>query len=201
MGGTGTRTTAPSQTREARVARGTAQARTGLPPRNRAVTPAYPTYFSSGYYDPWYSTPRYGHVGLYSPWSYEAGVWGWGGYSYSYGYRHWHDPYLYGPSYYGAFPYYWNQPQYDIPRTGREERDDPPTGALRLKVTPREAKVYVDGALAGSVDEFDGLTNHLRLPAGRYQIEFRADGYETRLMEVVVEEGKTRTERTRLTPR
>lgn len=190
---------ANARTRDERLTRGTAQPRTQPIPRggsDRVIYQSY--YYPSSYYYPGYSQySNYGYFGLYSPYYYSSGGWLWGGY----GYRYWHDPYLYGPGAYGSSPYYWNQPQYDIPRSGRyedEDRAETPTGSLRLKVSPRTAKVYVDGALAGVVDEFDGLSSHLRLPAGRHQIEFRAEGFETKSVEVVVEPGKTRTERASL---
>ena len=50
---------------------------------------------------------------------------------------------------------------------------------IRLKANVKEAKVYVDGALYGTVDEFDGLGDHLELDGGRHTLELRADGYET----------------------
>jgi hypothetical protein len=66
---------------------------------------------------------------------------------------------------------------------------------LRLRISPAEALVYVDGALAGTVDDFNGLTNHLELAAGEHTIEVRAAGYDTLVLTVDVEEGKTITQR------
>ncbi len=155
------------------------------------------------YYYPSYSFGgQFGYLGYYDPWYYGGSTWG--GWN-RYGYGSWHSPYLYDPYGYsgGPWPYYWGPSGYA--RLSREdigaERDTEPTepmGSLRLRVSPRNAKVYVDGALAGIVDEFDGLTSHLRIPAGRHQLEFRLDGYETTAMEVTVEDGKTRTERASL---
>jgi len=61
-------------------------------------------------------------------------------------------------------------------------------------MNPRHAKVYVDGALVGTVDDFDGLRDHLEVEAGRHALEVRADGYENYRTEVVVNSGKTTTE-------
>ncbi len=52
------------------------------------------------------------------------------------------------------------------------------TGAIRLKVTPREAQVFVDGYFAGTVDDFDGTFQRLRLEEGPHTISVRLDGYE-----------------------
>ena len=51
-----------------------------------------------------------------------------------------------------------------------------PTGALRLKIKPRDAQVYVDGYYAGQIDEFDGIFRagaHVRECVGRFRV--RAD--------------------------
>jgi hypothetical protein len=56
---------------------------------------------------------------------------------------------------------------------------DGPSGALRLKVQPKNADVYVDGYYAGIVDEFSGTFQHLSLRPGPHHIEVRAAGYES----------------------
>lgn len=180
-----------------RTVRGTAQAR-----------PAFRgTEFTGGSTSTWYR-PRYGltfgYFG-YSPafWGSTWNRYGWYGYGLydPYGY----DPYLFDPygyrgAYrYGAYPYYWfNQDRFSdadapTPRTA--------VGSLRLKINPKSARVYVDGALAGIADEFDGLSDHLQIEAGAHQIELRADGYDTYTLQVTVEEGRTRTERISLKKR
>jgi hypothetical protein len=65
-------------------------------------------------------------------------------------------------------------------------------------VDPKHAAIYIDGALAGVVDDFDGLTNHLRLPAGSHTYELRAEGYRTHTGTLSVVAGQTRTERVSL---
>ena len=56
----------------------------------------------------------------------------------------------------------------------------------------------MNGALVGTVDDFNGLSDHLELEAGTHQIELRLEGYETYQGEVTVEADKTRTERVNL---
>jgi hypothetical protein len=51
--------------------------------------------------------------------------------------------------------------------------------ALRLRVKPAEAQVYVNGYYAGQVDDFDGIFQRLYLPAGEAEIEFYLSGYRT----------------------
>lgn len=89
--------------------------------------------------------------------------WGWGGY----------DPY--GP--YGPSRRYWS---------GNE-------GSLRLRVTPRQAEVFVDGYFAGAVDDYDGTFQRLRLEPGPHRIEVRLDGYEPLSFEVRIPPGRTVT--------
>ena len=46
-------------------------------------------------------------------------------------------------------------------------------GELRLQVTPRHAQVFVDGYYAGTVDDYDGTFQALKLEAGPYHIRDR----------------------------
>jgi hypothetical protein len=100
----------------------------------------------------------------YYPWGY--GGLGFGGYSAYYD-PWWYDPY---PPVYGG--------------GGRYDYDD---GALRLKVKPRDASVYVDGYFAGHVDDFDGMFQKLKIEAGPHRVELRLDGYETLDFEVRID--------------
>ncbi len=161
--------------------RGQAQPRTGATPLPRPSgnvrLPWYGWGYNYGYnYGYGYGYP-YGYV--YDPWLY-------GGY--------WGDPFLYGPFAYGGRPYYWGGGTI----SGRDDaavRDELATGSIRLRVNPGQARVYIDGALAGVASEFGGLTDHLILPEGRHELELRADGYQTYTGQIDVREGRTRTER------
>ena len=62
-----------------------------------------------------------------------------------------------------------------------------PTGALRLKVKPNDAEVYVDGYFAGIVDNFDGHFQHLTLTAGPHRVEVRAPGYQPLTFDVAIQ--------------
>lgn len=112
-----------------------------------------------------------GYWGGYYPWGY-AGL-GFGGY-----YGGFYDPFWYGggPYGYGGGGGYYN--------------DD---GALRLKVEPREASVYVDGYFAGQVDDYDGVFQKLRMESGPHRVELRADGYEPLMFEVRIQPDRTIT--------
>ena len=104
--------------------------------------------------------------------------WGWGGLGLG-GYYGYYDPWDYGDPY--GDPYQ--------PSVGYYDRD----GSLKLKVTPRQAEVYVDGYFAGAVDDYDGLFQRLQLVPGPHRIEIRLDGYEPLSFDVRIDSGHTVT--------
>jgi len=53
--------------------------------------------------------------------------------------------------------------------------------------------VFVDGFLAGTVDEFDGVFQSLRLAPGGHKIEVRMDGFETLTLDVHIQPDRTMT--------
>jgi hypothetical protein len=137
---------------------------------------------SGYYYDPYYS---FGYRG-----SYYSRYNGWyPGYGFGLGY--FYDPFMtgfgdygygsYGGGYYGGGGGgYYRSRGYD-------------TGSLRLKVAPRDGKVYVDGYFVGVVDSFDGAFQKLAVEAGTHRIEIRADGFEPAQFEIMVTPGETIT--------
>jgi hypothetical protein len=77
----------------------------------------------------------------------------------------------YGP---GWYPYGWYG-QYYPPYGYRYDT----TGAARIDVKPREAEVYVDGYLVGTVDDFDGWLQRLHMPYGEHEIAIYLPGHRT----------------------
>lgn len=65
------------------------------------------------------------------------------------------------------------------------------TSNARFLVTPRNAEVYVDGALAGIVDQYDGTFQSLTLAPGTHQISLFLDGYHRQDSNVYVAPGST----------
>jgi hypothetical protein len=95
--------------------------------------------------------------------------------------------------YYGAYdPWYGWFPTYG-PSYSSFSYDD--EGALRLKVKPANASVYVDGYYVGVVDDFDGIFQRLHLEAGPHRIEVRAPQYETLTFDVRITPDETTTYR------
>ena len=78
------------------------------------------------------------------------------------------SPYWFADPWYGGYQY----PPYGY--YGWE-----PEASVRIEVTPRDAKVYVDGYYAGNVDDFDGSFQRLRVEAGEHEIEIFREGYRT----------------------
>jgi PEGA domain len=152
---------------------------------------SFPLYGPWGNWCPWYGSGFGWNAGFlyYDPWRYPGTSWGWGRYGM------WYDPWAYS-SYYD--PYY--DPYYSGGGGGGSSSPKVKStmGSIRLKANVSLAQVYIDGALYGTVDEFDGLSNHLELDGGRHLLELRADGYESYSKEINVEAGKTLTHRASL---
>lgn len=86
-----------------------------------------------------------------------------------YGYPYYYDPFWfgwYGPQFGPYAPYY--------PRYAYQ-----PGADLRIQVTQRAAEVYIDGYLTGTVDDFDGVFQRLRVPFGEHEISVYREGYRT----------------------
>ncbi len=148
---------------------------------------SFPFFGPWGRYYPWY-TPGFGwSVGFmgYNPWSYGATCWQWGRYG------PWYDPYSY------CWNSYWIPPASASSEAGRRAAAKPreTMGSVRIKANPATAKVYIDNALVGTVDEFDGLSNHLEIAGGRHVLQLRADGFLPHTEEIVVTAGRTQTVR------
>lgn len=120
-----------------------------------------------GYYPP--GGGYYPCYGCGSGWYYPGY---WGSYWWPYGSYGWYGGYWGYPGYgYGGGVVYHRSSDY---------------GSLRVLVDPAEARVYVDGYYAGTVDDFDGLFQRLNLSAGRHEITLKLEGYKTHRMRVWV---------------
>ncbi len=99
--------------------------------------------------------------------------------------------------YYGGYydPWYGGGGAYSTYSSGQGSDD----GALRLKVKPREASVYVDGYYAGVVDDFDGVFQRLHLSSGPHLIEIRQPQHEPLSFDVRIDPDQTVTYRGELT--
>jgi hypothetical protein len=142
---------------------------------SQAVQRTHPPVANRGYSRPYYNgyyRPYYG--GYYRP--YYSPYYGGFGYGFGFGigyglYSGFYAPY-YGYAGYGWGPY---SGQYPYPYYGYRGN----WASARLEVKPREAQVYVDGFLVGSVDQFDGVFQRLDLPTGEHEIVAYAKGYRS----------------------
>jgi len=124
-------------------------------------------YLGSSYYGSYW--PSY-YVGYYGqPWYFGPGFRTGFGYGY---------PSLYGYSYYPYYGGYGHGYGYYGAR-GYVTPPDTETVGLRIMIEPREARVYVDGAYAGEVDDFDGMFQRLYLEPGEHELAFELEGYRS----------------------
>jgi len=141
---------------------------TGYPYR-----PYYRPYYRSYY--PYYR-PGF-DVGVYGGYT----TFGYGlPYDYPYNYTYFVNPPYYAPYRYGAPGYIAATPGYTY-------------GGLRIDGAPRDAQVWVDGAYAGIVNDFDGAFQHMNLRSGTHQIEVRPSGLPPVSFNVNVAPGQTIT--------
>jgi hypothetical protein len=108
---------------------------------------------------------------------YGSPTWGWGSYWWPYGAYGWYG---------GYWGYPWGWGSGNVYHYVQRE-----SGSIRVLVDPSEARVYVDGYYAGTVDDFDGLFQRLHLPPGRHEITLKLEGYQTHRIKVYVAPGRT----------
>jgi hypothetical protein len=99
--------------------------------------------------------------------------------------------------YYGGYydPYGGSGPNVPPPPPPPPPAPRAPAGAIKLKITPKQAFVFVDGGFAGVVDDFDGVFQKLTLEAGPHRIEVQAEGYEPLVFDVNITPDDTITYR------
>ena len=95
-----------------------------------------------------------------------------------------------------GYPYPYGYPPYG----GWRVYGDWETASVRLDVSPKDAKVYVDGYYAGVVDDFDGVFQHLTLKAGPHLVEIRKTGYTALAVELNLYPGESITYRRTMEP-
>jgi hypothetical protein len=162
--------------------------------RPAGLIPGYGLYVPIDNFGPWgrwypwyYGGYGYGYVS-YNPWLYGAS-------RYSiYRYGSWYDPY--DPWCYNVG--YWRcdgSAGYGATTAAPGPDEEVPMASVRLRVSPASAQVYLNGALVGTVSDFNGLSNHLQVPINAALIEIKADGYQTFVPEVEITAGRTTTVR------
>jgi hypothetical protein len=149
-------------------------------PRGSVSHPIHPGGGHGGYYPGYVYPPYYGGIGI---------GWGWGGYwGGYYGWGYW-GPGWWGPGYATSMWWpgwgWWGAPAMYYPPYWGVVSD------AKFLVTPRNTEVYIDGALAGIVDQYDGAFQSLTLAPGTHQITFYLEGHKRRDTNVYVAPGST----------
>lgn len=86
---------------------------------------------------------------------------------------------------------YWG-PWWDWPGwyLGSGRAVDPSLTVVDTDVSPERARVYLNGELVGTADDFDGFPDYMYLEPGRYTLEFRLGGYKSESVTIEAREGR-----------
>jgi hypothetical protein len=131
---------------------------------------------------------NYGHYPYYGGYYPYYGHYGYPYYGWGYGY------YPYGGLYLSSW--WWDAPYYGH----GAYTDTAYGGSVRVLVDQPKARVYVDGYLAGTVDDFDGMFQRLRVEPGQHDITIKLEGFKTHNFSVHVPEEGTLKLRWELEP-
>jgi hypothetical protein len=94
----------------------------------------------------------------------------------------WYGPGWYGPGWWGGG--WWGPGWYGAWPAGAVVVGAPDLAAVDTDVSPERARVYLDGRLIGTADDFDGYPDYLYLKPGHYTIEFRLQGYQSQSAQI-----------------
>jgi hypothetical protein len=101
-----------------------------------------------------------------------------------------------------SLPIAWSSNLIALPEAGMQSppplAEGAPTGGLQLDVLPWSAQVYVDGALAGRVEQFRGYYRPLTLGAGPHVITLVAPDREPLIFAITIVPARTITHRATL---
>jgi len=100
-------------------------------------------------------------------------------------YRPYFGPYFYNPWFHSGF---WWYPPYGY---GYPYMWGAFGANLRIQVQPKNAEVYVDGHLAGIVDQFDGMFQDLLVEPGGREITIYLDGYKSIVQRLYLSAGSS----------
>lgn len=89
-----------------------------------------------------------------------------------------------------GYPYYQPWAYWDYPVGPLAYVPGQGYGGVSFSIQPGDAGVTVDGAYAGTVDEFDNPQYPLNLPPGQHHIQIQAPGYSTLDFTVNVQAGE-----------
>ena len=102
-----------------------------------------------------------------------------------FGFGAYYGPYFFNPWFFAPYGYYPLGPYgywYDF---------GPGGASLKVQVEPKNAEVYVDGHLAGIVDQFDGMFQSLSVEPGGREITVYLEGYRSIRQSLYLSPGST----------
>lgn len=113
------------------------------------------------------------------------------------------DPWYSGYGYYGLNSLYYDPYWFYGGPTAGPAAVNPAAGlgSLRLKIKPNKGQVFIDGNYVGTVDDFDGALQKLRLEQGSHRVEVRLLGYEPLVFDVEIRRGQQTVFEGQLRPR
>ncbi|HPC82949.1 MAG TPA: hypothetical protein P5234_06250 [Thermoanaerobaculaceae bacterium] len=82
---------------------------------------------------------------------------------------------------------WWDWPGWYV---GLPRAVNPSLTAVDTDISPERARVYLDGELIGTADDFDGFPDYLYLEPGEYTLEFRLKGYRSESVTIEAREGR-----------
>jgi hypothetical protein len=102
-------------------------------------------------------------------------------------------PFFFDPWFGAAYPIWWYPP---YAYAGVPDL----FGSLRLQVEPKTAEVFIDGHFAGTVDDFDGFFQRLRVEPGEHELELYSPGHRSVRQQIYLQPGVTFRVKHALTP-
>mgnify|MGYP001288016245 FL=1 len=90
-----------------------------------------------------------------------------------------YNPFFYNPFFFDPFYSPWYGAQWGGYPYPYRYRFAGAEASVRIEVEPRHAQVYVDGYLAGTVDQFDGVFQRLHVTPGQHELVVHLDGYRS----------------------
>jgi hypothetical protein len=102
--------------------------------------------------------------------------------------RHRHSHFWVGWSFgFAGWPWWYSNVAYGPPVPVGAARPD--LAVVDTDVEPEEARVFLDGEMIGTADDFDGYPGYLYLEKGHYTLEFRLAGYRPEKLEIDAKPG------------
>jgi hypothetical protein len=105
-----------------------------------------------------------------------------------FGFGAYYGPYYFNPWFYSPYSYGYYPPYYPY---GYGYDYGPGGASLKVNVEPKNAEVYIDGRLAGIVDQFDGMFQSLSVEPGGHEVTIYLEGFRSIRQQLYLSPGST----------